>query len=70
VTPTDALRYLHFRSLECRDRDAHEALCLLIPSILKALGLDAMDGYEADAFRHQLKTELHKISEQNKYAHH
>jgi hypothetical protein len=58
VNAADALRFVHFQSLECRTRDAHEALCLLLPAILKALDLDPMDGFEASAFRHQLKAKL------------
>lgn len=58
MTATDALRWLHYESLECRSRDSHEALCLLLPALLKALDLEAMDGFEAIDFRFQLKQEL------------
>ena len=71
MNAADALRYVHYQSLECRTRDAHEALCLLLPAILKALDLDPMDGFEASAVRKELKENLaSNNSEKKHYAHH
>ena len=61
MTAEDALRFVAYESTWCRNRDAHEALCLLLPSVLRALSLPPMNGYEADAFRRELKEQL-KIS--------
>lgn len=55
MTPQDSVRYLHHASLLCRGRDCHEALCLLLPAILKALDLQPMTDWEALAFRQELK---------------
>ena len=62
MSTTDALRFLHYQSLECRTRDAHEALCLLIPGLMHTLELEPMKGYEAEAFRKELRNRLEKIS--------
>ena len=63
MTAAEALRWLGFESQWCRDRDAHEAFCLLLPSILKALDLEAMNGIEASAFKKQLRNRLLQTSE-------
>jgi len=55
MTAHDAVRFLHSQAALCRSRDCHEALCLLLPAILTALGLQPMNGYEASAFRKELK---------------
>ena len=57
MTPADALRYLDHEARVCRDHDAHEALCLLLPALLKVMDLSSMDDYDALAFR----IELHKV---------
>ena len=49
--PMEALRFLDHEAALCRDRDAHEALCLLLPALLKVLELTPMDHYQALAFR-------------------
>jgi hypothetical protein len=54
MTAQDALRFLNHEAAFCRDRDAHEALCLLLPALLRACDLRPMNGYEAQAFRAQL----------------
>ena len=56
MTPADAMRFLDHEAMLCRDRDAHEALCLLLPALLKVMELPPMDDYDALAFR----IELHK----------
>jgi len=56
MTPAEALRFLDHEALSCRDRDAHEALCLLLPALLKVMELPPMDDYEALGFR----ADLHK----------
>lgn len=56
MSPEDALRFLDHEALLCRNRDAHEALCLLLPALLRVMELPPMDHYEALAFR----IELHK----------
>lgn len=58
MTAQDTIRFLHHQAANCRGRDEAEALCLLLPAILKVLQLPAMDDYEAAQFRRQLKSEL------------
>jgi hypothetical protein len=55
MTPENALRFLEHEAGECRDRDAHEALCLLLPALLRAFDLERMNDYEALAFRQKFK---------------
>lgn len=50
MSAEDALRYVAHEARRCHDRDAHEALCLLLPAILAELHLPPMDGREALAF--------------------
>jgi len=61
MTSADALRYLNHEARLCRDRDAHEALCLLLPALLKVMELSPMDDYEALAFRIELHKALTEI---------
>jgi hypothetical protein len=58
MTPPEALRFLHHEALTCRDHDAHEALCLLLPALLKVMELSPMDDFEALAFRVELREAL------------
>jgi hypothetical protein len=60
VNTEDALRFLALEASECRERDAHEALCLLLPGLLRVLSLQPMNHYEASAFRKQFKEQLTK----------
>ena len=60
MTPADALRYLDHEARLCRDHDAHEALCLLLPALLKVMKLSPMDDYEALAFRLDLHNALNE----------
>jgi len=54
----DALRFLEHEASYCREHDSHEALCLLLPAMLRALELEPMNGYEAEEFKRQLRQEL------------
>jgi hypothetical protein len=63
MTATEALRWLGFESQWCRDRDSYEAFCLLLPGILKALDLEAMNGIEASTFKKQLRNRLLETSQ-------
>jgi len=58
MTTDNAIRFLHFEAEKCRDRDACEALCLLMPALLRLLQLEPMQDVEAAAFRFQFKQEL------------
>ena len=60
MIPEDALRFLEHEAVLCRDRASHEALCLLLPALLKVMELAPMDDHEALAFR----IELHNALEQ------
>jgi hypothetical protein len=62
VTTANAIRFLHHQAALCRDRDACEALCLLLPAMLKVMALDPMEDVEAAAFRYQFREELHRVS--------
>ena len=62
MTTTNAIRFLHSEAAKCRDRDACEALCLLLPALLKVFDLDPMEEVEAAAFRFQFREELHRVS--------
>ena len=65
MTTDNAIRFLHFEAAKCRDRDTCEALCLLLPPLLKILRLDAMEEVEAAAFRYRLKQEIEKLPYQD-----
>lgn len=54
----EAIRFLEHEASYCREREMHEALCLLLPAMLRALGLPRMNGYEAKDFRRELKIAL------------
>jgi hypothetical protein len=58
MTTTNAIRFLHFEAAKCRDRDSSEALCLLLPSLLRLLDLEPMEDVEAAAFRFEFKQRL------------
>lgn len=57
-----ALRFLAYEALYCRQHDSHEALCLLLPALVDVLGLPRMNGYEAEQFRGELKARLSRLS--------
>ena len=58
MTTDDALRFVAHEASWCRSRDEHEALCLLLPAVLRGMRLPPMDDVEARAFREQLKLSL------------
>ena len=58
MTTEDGIRFLAHEASFCRSHDEHEALCLLLPALLKALRLRPMDGYQAKVFRQRLKEAL------------
>jgi hypothetical protein len=58
VNAEQALRFAAYEAAECRDLDAHEALCLLFPPLLRVLDLEPMDDVEANAVRYELKQRL------------
>jgi len=58
MSAEDALRFLAHQARQCRDRDTHEALCLLLPALLSQLNLEPMDGFEALDFLAGLKKAL------------
>lgn len=55
MTTDDALRFVAHEAALCRDRDEHEALCLLLPALLRVMDLPPMEDVEARAFHEQLK---------------
>jgi hypothetical protein len=63
MTAEQALRFAAYEASWCRDRDASEALCLLLPPMLRALDLPPMDSFEAERFRRELKAVLAAIDE-------
>lgn len=62
MTAEDALRSLAFEAQRCRDRDAHEALCLRLPALLKVFSLPPMTGVEAASFDVEFHQELRERS--------
>ncbi|HYG23383.1 MAG TPA: hypothetical protein VEH04_11420 [Verrucomicrobiae bacterium] len=58
IDPAEAIRFLDDQAKLCRDRDDHEALCLLLPALMKVLQLAPMNGYEAADFRRRFKQQL------------
>ena len=58
MTAEDTIRFLDHEARGCRDRDSHEAFCLLLPAIVKVLHLEPMDDFEAANFAYKFKREL------------
>lgn len=58
MNPADTIRFLHHQASECRDRDEAEALCLLLPALLRVHDLPPMGDAEAAAFKFVLKETL------------
>jgi hypothetical protein len=54
----EAIRYLDHEARMCRDKEAHEALCLLLPAMMQLLGLKQMDHFEALSFTIDFRNEL------------
>lgn len=64
MTPEDAIRYLDHQAARCRGRDAGEALCLLLPAMMRVLGLERMEDVEAAAFRFGFKRDLEALADE------
>jgi hypothetical protein len=60
MTAEQAIRFIDHQARRCRDRDSHEALCLLSPALLKALDLQPMDSFEALDFTVELREALRR----------
>ncbi|HEV2391065.1 MAG TPA: hypothetical protein VG146_01745 [Verrucomicrobiae bacterium] len=58
MSAEDALRFLDHESGYCRCHDQHEALCLLLPGLLRVLDLEPMNSYEAEKFRSEFRKAL------------
>ena len=58
MTTEDAIRFLDHQARLCRGRDACEALCLLLPAMMRIMDLDRMEDVEALAFRLRFRGEL------------
>jgi hypothetical protein len=58
VIAEEAIRFLAHEARQCRDRDAAEAICLLLPTICRLLCVEPMDDYQALAYRLQMRHEL------------
>lgn len=58
MTADDAIRFVAYQAQRCHERDSHEALCLLMPSLLNVLHLPPMDYREALAFEIDLRAAL------------
>jgi hypothetical protein len=58
MTKEDAIRYLDHQAAQCRGRDACEALCLLLPALMRILELEPMDDLEARAVHYGIKLDL------------
>jgi hypothetical protein len=58
MSAAEALRYLDNQAKRCRDRDDAEALCLLLPALLKMLNLEPMDNLAALNFTIEFRAAL------------
>ena len=56
----ETLRFLDYEARRCRERDAHEALCLLLPALTRIFHLPPMEDAEAFLFRRQLRDMLYQ----------
>lgn len=55
MTAEQCLQFLAHEARRCHDRDAHESLCLLLPSVLKVLDLSPMHYADALEFTVELR---------------
>ena len=67
MTAENALRFLAHEAERCHRlstsgdseaRDAHTMLCLVVPAVVKVVGLEPMDDFESLAFHKDLHTAL------------
>lgn len=63
MNASDAIRFLAHEAQRCRDRDAHEALCLWLPAMCRVFGLKPADDFDALAIQEQLHRELRDLNE-------
>lgn len=63
MNATDALRFLAHEAKLCRDRDAHEAFCLLLPALCKVVGVSPLDDVAALAFQQEFHNELRALTD-------
>jgi hypothetical protein len=63
MTSDEAIRFLAHEAQRCRDRNAHEALCLLLPAMLKTLNLPPMEPGDVVAFDQWFHRELKRLQE-------
>ena len=63
MTAIDAMRFLAHEAEFCRSRDEHEALCLLLPGLMRVWSLEPMTYCEADFFRREFRAELARLTE-------
>jgi len=65
MTPENAIRFLAFEAEWCRSHAEHEAFCLLLPALLRALNLTPMLESQASAFKHELRESVNQQPKQN-----
>lgn len=65
MNASDAIRYLAHEAKLCRDRDGHEAFCLLLPGLCKVLDLRPADDFEALDFQKQFHDALRDLQRRN-----
>jgi len=62
MTAQAALQFLAHEAKRCRDRDACEAFCLLLPAMSRVLGLPALDDVAALVFERDFHDELRRLN--------
>lgn len=62
----DALRFIAWEAQDCRDKDTHEALCLLLPALMRINDILPMNGYEAEDFRRGFRAALNRAPSKGK----
>lgn len=58
IGPEECLRFIASQAAFCRQKETHEALCILVPALMKMTGLIPMNGYEETEFRKTFKAAL------------
>ena len=64
MSHANAIRYLAHEAALCRDRDAAEALCLLLPALMRLYDLPPMEDAEAAAFKYKATLNLQRLPSQ------
>lgn len=71
LTAEQSLRFLAYEASSWnRYQDEAEMLCLLLPVLVKASGLQPMNGYEAETFRRELRAWLDRPGTDNAVSDH